>query len=114
MKRIAMAAAGAIALATVACAGTGSPTGPSATVNPSDQAIGSPATGLVHAVAHCCGPVFDVLREALGGAGIIVSSGDGSTFTFTFEPKGNTHHITHTDNDHSGSLSCGDAITGLS
>jgi hypothetical protein len=114
MKRIVMACLGAIALATLACAGSGLPTRPSATTPVSDQAIGSPAAGLVRAVAHCRGPVIEVLREALGAAGIIVTSDDGSTFTFTFTPSGNTHQITYIDNDGSGSLSCGDAITGLS
>jgi hypothetical protein len=114
MNRMAVAVASALALATLACAGSGVPTRPSATVDPSDQAIGSPGTGLVQAVAHCHGAVIDVLREALGGAGIIVTSDDGSTFTFTFVPSGTTQHITYVDNDNSGSLSCGDTVTGVS
>jgi hypothetical protein len=110
MKQTTIALLCAMALTTLACAGNGTPTRPTELSAVSDQAIGSPAMGLAHAVANCRGPVFDALRKALSASSLAVISDDGSTFSFTFAPTGGSHTLTYIDNDTSGRLSCGDTI----
>jgi len=75
-----------------------------------------PLNALKIAVANCGkqGDVLDVLQKVFAGAGnapvITFISDNGSVFTFSL---GTTiFRITYIDNDGSGTLSCGDTVTG--
>ena len=127
MRQLIVGGSLALGLAMAACSGTtGTPAAPSAlstaTVGSgaasgfSTQAQGSVGTGVARAVANCQGSVLDVLRGVFASSSTpIVISDNGGTIALSFNNPGRSFSlaVTYIDRDASGTLTCGDLITGV-